>query len=139
MKCWHGSMDRTLGSTACAAWVKGKGKDSYIILMLPTWAPIKMVIIFTEQEPGKIWRVQEDFSVVNRRETTMRKSIVYTDQSLFIIIIINFVILAFKKLVNAMVKMNLHTAMFLSTLNFPLGSRLRTLVKGLIELCREYM
>ena len=53
--------------------------------------------------------------------------------------IINFVILAFKKVVNTMVKMNLHTAMFLNTLNFPLGSRLRNLVKGLIELCREYM
>lgn len=49
-----------------------------------------MVIIFTEQEPRRIWRVQEDFSVVNRRETTMRESIVYIDQSLFIIIIINF-------------------------------------------------
>ena len=97
-----------------------------------------MVIIFTEQEHRRIWRVQEDFSVVNRRETTKRESIVYIDQSLFIIII-NFVILAFKKVVNTMVKMNLHTAMFLNTLNFPLGSRLRNLVKGLIELCREYM
>lgn len=126
-------MVRTLVSIACVAWVKGKGKDSYIILMLPTWAPIQMVIIFTEQEHRRIWRVQEDFSVVNRRETTTRESIVYIDQSLFIIIIINFVILAFKKVVNAMVKMNLHTAMFLNTLNFPLGSRLRNLVKGLIE------
>jgi len=131
-------MVRTLVPIACVAWVKGKGKDSYIILMLPTWALIQMVIIFTEQEHRRIWRVQEDFSVVNRRETTKRESIVYIDQSLFIIII-NFVILAFKKVVNTMVKMNLHTAMFLNTLNFPLGSRLRNLVKGLIELCREYM
>lgn len=67
--------------------------------MLPTWAPIQVVIIFTEQEPRRIWRVQEDFSVVNRRETTMRESVVYIAQSLFIIIIINFFTLAFKKLV----------------------------------------
>ena len=67
--------------------------------MLPTWAPIQVVIIFTEQEPRRIWRVQEDFSVVNRRETTMRESVVYIGQSLFIIIIINFFTLAFKKFV----------------------------------------
>ena len=80
-------MVRTLVPIACVAWVKGKGKDLYIILMLPTWALIQMVIIFTEQEHRRIWRVQEDFSVVNRRETTKRESIVYIDQSLFIIII----------------------------------------------------
>ena len=81
-------MVRTLVPIACVAWVKGKRKDSYIILMLPTWALIQMVIIFTEQEHRRIWRVQEDFSVVNRRETTTRESIVYIDQSLFIILLL---------------------------------------------------